>query len=183
MGGGPYAGGAGAGAGEEEEDDDMDLLELDEDPDAMDWQPTTPARLRAGANGGAFQSPIPISPLSSRTGPSNSWAAWGNGRNGNGGFDEATGLENLLARTNLADLDGSGGFGGVGGGGSSRWGGGGGGGVGGRGGRERTGRQTRRGRGRRGQEFEWRWVYVASLVPLTVAAYIAWRNVRGTYEY
>lgn len=181
MGGGPYAGGAGSGTGaEEEDDDDMDLLELDEDPDAMDWQPTTPARLRAGANGGAFQSPI--SPLSSRMGPSNSWAAWGNGRNGNGGFDEATGLENLLARTNLADLDGSGGFGG-GGGSGSRWGGGGGGGVGGRGGRGRTGRQTRRGRGGRGQEFEWRWVYVASLVPLTVAAYIAWRNVRGTYEY
>lgn len=178
MGGGPYAGGAGAG---EEDDDDMDLLELDEDPDAMDWQPTTPARLRAGANGGggAFQSPI--SPLSSRTGPSNYWAAWGNG-NGNGGFDEATGLENLLARTNLADLDGSGGFG-SGGGGGSRWGGGGGGGVGGKGGRGRTGWQTRRGRGGRGQEFEWRWVYVASLVPLTVAAYIAWRNVRGTYEY
>lgn len=174
MGGGPYAGGA--GAEEEEDDDDMDLI--DEDPDAMDWQPTTPARLRAGANGGAFQSPI--SPLSSRTGPSNSWAAWGNG---NGGFDEATGLENLLARTNLADLDGSGGFGGSGGGGGSRWGGGGGGGVGGRGGRGRTGRQTRRGRGGRGEEFEWRWVYVASLVPLTVAAYIAWRNVRGTYEY
>lgn len=180
MSGGPYAGGA--GEDEEDEDDDMDLI--DEDPDAMDWQPTTPARLRAGANGGAFQSPI--SPLSSRTGMSNSWAAWGNGNgngNGNGGFDQATGLENLLARTNLADLDGSGGFGGGGGSGIGRWGGGGGGVGGAARGRGRTGRQRGRGRGGRGQEFEWRWVYVASLVPLTVAAYFAWRNVRGTYEY
>lgn len=150
----------------EQDDDDMDMLEEehDPDPDAMDWQPTTPARRPAP---GQLQSPV--SPLS-RAGLGSSWAAWGSSNgNRNGGVDEATGLENLLARTNLADMDGGG----------RNWGGGGGGGAGkvARGG---AGRGRGRGRGGRGgQEFEWRWVYVASLVPLTVAAYVAWRNVRG----